>query len=280
MHEPFSSTLRGLHPALSIAPTRNCARGFGPEGAAPAAASLVPTVVGRAPAPTQDQYLARRRAGRCGSPGCAAGRQGPLRLAGRSGQGEAARRGARSLPRRLGAGARPAHRRGTAPRRGRAGARRGRPLRVSALVLNAGALIAVDRDDRAMLACLRSAEQHAIGLRTSAIVVAQVGMAPAGRRAAPTRSTRPWSSSPRAAIAFSPATPAACAASPTPPARGRGSSGEPRSGEDLRAWRSCAVGASPPMLQRGLSGAVLHSAGEDRKRCVGPAVELLRARRS
>ena len=79
------------------------------------------------------------------------GRQGPLRLAGQSGQGEAARGGARNLPRRLGAGARPAHRRGTAPRRGRTGAPRGGPLRVSALVLDAGAFVAVDRGERAMI---------------------------------------------------------------------------------------------------------------------------------
>ena len=39
----------------------------------------------------------------------------------------------------------PAHRRGTAPRRGRAGARRGGPLRVSALVLDADAFVAVDQ---------------------------------------------------------------------------------------------------------------------------------------
>ena len=60
---------------------------------------------------------------------------------------------------------------------------RGGPLRVSALVLDAGAFIAVDRDDRTMIARLRAAEQHAIGLRTSAIVVAQVWRDPAGRQA-------------------------------------------------------------------------------------------------
>ena len=54
---------------------------------------------------------------------------------------------------------------------------------MSALVLDAGAFIAVDRDDRAMIARLRASEQHAIGLRTSAIVVAQVWRDPAGRQA-------------------------------------------------------------------------------------------------
>lgn len=54
---------------------------------------------------------------------------------------------------------------------------------MSALVLDAGALIAVERGDRDMIARLRAAEQHAIELRTSAIVVAQVWRDPAGRQA-------------------------------------------------------------------------------------------------
>ena len=54
---------------------------------------------------------------------------------------------------------------------------------MSALVLDAGAFIAVDRGERAMIARLRAAEQHAIGLRTSAIVVAQVWRDPAGQQA-------------------------------------------------------------------------------------------------
>lgn len=45
---------------------------------------------------------------------------------------------------------------------------------MSALVLDAGALIAVDRNDRAMLARLRAAERHGLELRTNAMVVAQV----------------------------------------------------------------------------------------------------------
>jgi hypothetical protein len=45
---------------------------------------------------------------------------------------------------------------------------------VSALILDAGALVAVDRDDRAMVARLRAAQQHGLELRTNAMVVAQV----------------------------------------------------------------------------------------------------------
>jgi hypothetical protein len=45
---------------------------------------------------------------------------------------------------------------------------------VSALILDAGALAAVDRDDRAMMARLRAAQQHGLELRTNAMVVAQV----------------------------------------------------------------------------------------------------------
>jgi predicted nucleic acid-binding protein len=45
---------------------------------------------------------------------------------------------------------------------------------VSALVLDAGAFIAVDRDDRSMIARLRVAQLRGYELRTSAIVIAQV----------------------------------------------------------------------------------------------------------
>jgi DNA-binding transcriptional MocR family regulator len=45
---------------------------------------------------------------------------------------------------------------------------------VSALILDAGALVAVDRDDRAMIARLRASQRHGLELRTSAMVVAQV----------------------------------------------------------------------------------------------------------
>jgi len=54
---------------------------------------------------------------------------------------------------------------------------------VSALVLDAGAFIAVDRDDRAMLARLRAAQQHDLELVTNANVVAQVWRDPRGRQA-------------------------------------------------------------------------------------------------
>ncbi len=45
---------------------------------------------------------------------------------------------------------------------------------MSALILDAGALVAIDRDDRAMVARLRAAQQHGLELRTNAMVVAQV----------------------------------------------------------------------------------------------------------
>ncbi len=54
---------------------------------------------------------------------------------------------------------------------------------MSALVLDAGALIAVDRDDRAMLARLRAAKRHGLELRTNAMVVAQVWRDSQGRQA-------------------------------------------------------------------------------------------------
>ena len=54
---------------------------------------------------------------------------------------------------------------------------------MSALVLDAGAFIAVERDDRAMMARLRIAQRHHAGLRTTAIVVGQVWRDPQGRQA-------------------------------------------------------------------------------------------------
>jgi predicted nucleic acid-binding protein len=45
---------------------------------------------------------------------------------------------------------------------------------LSALILDAGAFIAVDRDDRSMIARLRVAQLHGYELRTSAIVIGQV----------------------------------------------------------------------------------------------------------
>lgn len=54
---------------------------------------------------------------------------------------------------------------------------------MSALVLDAGAFIAVDRDDRSMIARLRVAQIHGQELRTSAIVIAQVWRSPGGKQA-------------------------------------------------------------------------------------------------
>lgn len=54
---------------------------------------------------------------------------------------------------------------------------------MSALVLDAGALVAIDRDDRAMIARLRVAQQRGVELRTNAMVVAQVWRDRQGRQA-------------------------------------------------------------------------------------------------
>jgi len=54
---------------------------------------------------------------------------------------------------------------------------------VSALVLDAAAFIAVERDDRSMIARLRVAQLHGHELRTSAIVIAQVWRSPGGKQA-------------------------------------------------------------------------------------------------
>lgn len=54
---------------------------------------------------------------------------------------------------------------------------------MSALVLDAGAFIAVDRGDRAMLARLRSAHDAGLALRTTGIVVTQVWRDASGRQA-------------------------------------------------------------------------------------------------
>jgi hypothetical protein len=45
---------------------------------------------------------------------------------------------------------------------------------VSALILDSGALAAVDRDDRAMVARLAAAQRHGLELRSNAMVIAQV----------------------------------------------------------------------------------------------------------
>jgi hypothetical protein len=53
---------------------------------------------------------------------------------------------------------------------------------VSALVLDAGALVAIDRDDRSMIARLRVALERGLELRTNAMVVAQVWRDRQGRQ--------------------------------------------------------------------------------------------------
>jgi hypothetical protein len=54
---------------------------------------------------------------------------------------------------------------------------------LSALVLDAGALIAFEREDRSIVARLQAAERDAIELRTTAIVLGQVWRDPTGRQA-------------------------------------------------------------------------------------------------
>ena len=54
---------------------------------------------------------------------------------------------------------------------------------MSALILDSGALVAVDRDDRAMVARLRAAQQHGLELRSNAMVIAQVWRDRHGRQA-------------------------------------------------------------------------------------------------
>jgi hypothetical protein len=53
---------------------------------------------------------------------------------------------------------------------------------VSALVLDAGAFVAIDRGDRAMVARLRAAERSGLELRSNGVVVAQVWRDPTGRQ--------------------------------------------------------------------------------------------------
>jgi predicted nucleic acid-binding protein len=54
---------------------------------------------------------------------------------------------------------------------------------MSALILDAGPLVAVDRNDRPTAARLRAAERHGLELRSNAMVVAQVWRDPHGRQA-------------------------------------------------------------------------------------------------
>jgi hypothetical protein len=61
---------------------------------------------------------------------------------------------------------------------------------VTALVLDAGALVAVDRGDRPMMARLAVARQHGLELRSNAMVVAQVWHDRQGRQASLARLLR------------------------------------------------------------------------------------------
>ncbi len=54
---------------------------------------------------------------------------------------------------------------------------------MSSLVLDAGALIAIDHDERAVLANVRVAQRNGRKLRTTSVVVAQVWRDAAGRQA-------------------------------------------------------------------------------------------------
>jgi hypothetical protein len=54
---------------------------------------------------------------------------------------------------------------------------------VSALILDSGALMAVDRDDRATVARLSAARRHGLELRSNAMVIAQVWRDREGRQA-------------------------------------------------------------------------------------------------
>ena len=54
---------------------------------------------------------------------------------------------------------------------------------MSALVLDAGAFVAVDRGERAMIARLRAAQQVGLELRSTGVVITQVWRDPAGRQA-------------------------------------------------------------------------------------------------
>jgi hypothetical protein len=61
---------------------------------------------------------------------------------------------------------------------------------VTALVLDAGALVAVDRGNRPMMARLAVAQQHGLELRSNAMVVAQVWRDRQGRQASLARLLR------------------------------------------------------------------------------------------
>ncbi len=61
---------------------------------------------------------------------------------------------------------------------------------MSALVLDAGAFIAVDRGNRAMIARLRIAQREGLELRSTGVVITQVWRDPTGRQASLARLLR------------------------------------------------------------------------------------------
>lgn len=61
---------------------------------------------------------------------------------------------------------------------------------MSAFILDAGAFVAVDRGERAMIARLRIAERSGLELRSNGAVVAQVWRDPSGRQAVRARLLR------------------------------------------------------------------------------------------
>lgn len=54
---------------------------------------------------------------------------------------------------------------------------------MTSMILDAGALLAWERADRSVIACLEVAQRHGLDLRTTGIVVAQAWRDPAGRQA-------------------------------------------------------------------------------------------------
>lgn len=61
---------------------------------------------------------------------------------------------------------------------------------MTTFVLDAGALVAVERDDRATIARLAAAQRHGVGLRTNAMVLSQVWRDGRGRQASLARFLR------------------------------------------------------------------------------------------
>ena len=95
---------------------------------------------------------------------------------------------------------------------------------MSALVLDAGALIAIDRGDRAVLARIVKADKVGDPVRTNAMAIAQVWRDGKGRQARLARILRgvevepSWRCSQGPVTAFSPAIPTTCGDCATRPA--------------------------------------------------------------